>query len=233
MILARKIRAVATGYFKSIFGRALDILLSSSSEEHQRVNAHLRAHPYHPGPTRFEPSPTSAPTRFDLSATCLPQPELPPGIPVLALRHAYAADGGVDSKLCPTPRARLSTPAPSFAPVLFCYPGPPRYRTCQARAPFARSALTNAPRTSRVFFLSSSQCARLAPLLLPAAACAYCVDSPHRRVACALLLLAAALACLARLSLLRAGIADAGLVIRALAGVRLLPLPWDGSIPAM
>jgi hypothetical protein len=27
MILARKIRAVATGYFKSIFGRALDILV--------------------------------------------------------------------------------------------------------------------------------------------------------------------------------------------------------------
>ncbi|KAJ7235427.1 hypothetical protein C8J57DRAFT_1530865 [Mycena rebaudengoi] len=36
-------------------------LSTRAPEEHQRLNAHLRAHPYHPGPTRFEPSPTVFP----------------------------------------------------------------------------------------------------------------------------------------------------------------------------
>ncbi|KAJ7277685.1 hypothetical protein C8J57DRAFT_1579182 [Mycena rebaudengoi] len=68
------------------------------------MNAHLRAHP----------------------TTRLPQPEVPPGIAILTLRHACAADGGVDSKLCPTPRARLSSPTSGFArgcmrsPTPFC-----------------------------------------------------------------------------------------------------------------
>ncbi|KAJ7235426.1 hypothetical protein C8J57DRAFT_1378478 [Mycena rebaudengoi] len=102
--------------------------------------------------------------------------------------------------------------------------------SCSPSAHFARSALTNAPRTSRVSFLSgcrtaSSQLRSTRTSLRPPTSCyplRLCVrfrptdiapqgsHLAHRRAPRALLLLAAALACLARLSLLRDGIADAG-----------------------
>ncbi|KAJ7264618.1 hypothetical protein C8J57DRAFT_1718514 [Mycena rebaudengoi] len=183
-------------------------------------------------------------------------PNCPPSIAIL-LYDTHALPTAVWTRSCALHPARvfLHPPPVSLAsvglktyahadlrkrPFFLGYSGPPRYpTTAPPWAPFARSALTNAPRTSHVFFLfhpsalDSHLPSPTDELLLPAAACAYCVDSPHRRVAYALLLPAAALACLARLSLLRAGIADAGLAIRPLAGVHLLPLAWDGSIPAV
>ncbi|KAJ7221173.1 hypothetical protein C8J57DRAFT_1731837 [Mycena rebaudengoi] len=158
-------------------------------EEHQRVNAHLRAHPSHPGPTRFEPSPTNIPT---------------------ALRVVRADVGGVDLKLRATSCARLLLPAGIAGVGLTTWvrsptrSAPLSFLSCRTASSQLRSTRTSLRPPASCYSL------RLRVRFRPTDIAPRGSHLAHRRARRALLLPVAVLACLACLSLLRDGIADAG-----------------------
>ncbi|KAJ7267949.1 hypothetical protein C8J57DRAFT_1510053 [Mycena rebaudengoi] len=205
--------------YRAVFSRFRGPHVSTSGAPVDSGRALALWHPYHPGPTRFEPSPTNTPTRFDSCAMRLASS-------ARQRRGWYGLTSAAWTSSC----ARLPSTARRHRRSGLDDMGAVAYTFCAACDGLIPAALdSHVPSPTD-------------ELLLPAAACAYRVDfapptllggvrtSPtdERRAHCYYLRLrwraSRVFLCCVTVSWMRgAGITDAGLAIRALAGVRSPP----------